>query len=1274
MPDWNKSFPAVLGLEWMPTREGTRSVSPGPPAMQRMTSTTAETIESLTLPARANPAETRPLRTVVDIIPEGQESVDFTGPVQFVDLVPNADVELGTWTDLAGGTTDIYTGLTSGIVWPDPAVEAAGIQDETGFANYRFQVDASAFAGGGGLEDARICRVELALVAQAVGGGFRQIRTAFRNATTGTTNYDPGGGNQTSIHGFGGVLTRIWGEINPLTGRPWLPADIAAFDGGDWTILIRSETASPTNTPTIYSAALRVHYLETENRVAAAVWERPTSISADRITVTTDSITSLPDGATTWSKPGSGDFLLWWRQAHDPPIHTGGPATDIRWQLLIQDLGPAGNPSSVVFPLTTDGTPPAPAGVLAFDSRPFSFPQGGTEPFQADGQGATGFGLDTAGGPSDDSQPYREMGPTSQPPGWAQVTSSQKVGQQVTPSAGASYLGVRTVIIPPNTGNPTLRVAVHRVSDGQQVGGQLVLSADEVRALPEIAGAQVSGQRLRFIEGFLSAAAPLTASVDYEVRLTATGGVWTALAPFSNVAEAASFSGTAGGAFIGPTLFTDRDLVVNLLIQPDPPQNFTAAPEAVPVETYACSATEIEHMRLDWDPGANPLGSAFARYEVERQLLPDVAGTPCAPTQPSMLLLDGSAGANMTTPDSEAFTVGAQQLQAVVELAPDTWSPAGGELVVGQWPNTAGENSWVLALTAAGELNFAFGDASGDFDAGNQRTSAVHGLPDGAWRFARVTFTPNDGTGTLADSMDGAGDSDTVDSTSHVAPSVAANAIGDLLICAWQSWEGAPQTYTAPGGMTQGPTTTGFWNDCMAATEVLGASGATGTRTATYGTADAWSAASTVVFGDGSSPVIEESLSGQATDDTVTLTTDPSTQAGWWLVAVHAVDFDPDNQMGQPSGSGWQLVADSGFQASGTSRMRMWARRLETGGAKAVTFPLAPSPGTSDVHARLFVLSNVLTVDNDITRFEQSQDGVSWTQIGSDIVTASGGVTLFDSAEDLIVGGAGGQELTGRVRQASVSVGGVPVASPDVTGLDPGEASLTDTQSNLWTVNGAAQVVEDPEAPPIIPTDPACAWTLIARITSSEGTTTFLDRELPRGIEALYRVRVVATTGAFSDWVVAGPVEVPASGCVMIFTSNEQPELEVVHDYEPESSYPVLSNAGDELLPIAGADYQVAFMEPETRGLGWRTTVTANFGTQPTDRDGMTVGGPAVFRPLLDIARSLAIPYVCVLDKDGNRWLGHVELTDPAQNQPGHRYPVDVVITPTRGDSLPAED
>lgn len=236
----------------------------------------------------------------------------------------------------------------------------------------------------------------------------------------------------------------------------------------------------------------------------------------------------------------------------------------------------------------------------------------------------------------------------------------------------------------------------------------------------------------------------------------------------------------------------------------------------------------------------------------------------------------------------------------------------------------------------------------------------------------------------------GAGSADdTTSTTSFVAPSVNAPASGDLLICMWCNFN-AIDTYTLPGSMTIAALTDGTYTSCEDATEVLGSSGATGTRTATFGTSDLWSALSVVVHGASGTPSVDEFLSDVdtgvgGTAQPVTLTTILPVAEGDWLLALHAWDWDPGNNMSAPSGTGWIAIADSILANASVSRVRAWAKQITAveAGIQTVTFGVVG--GINDNHARLYAISGATGITQEFTVTRSVNGVVKSHAAGSDV-------------------------------------------------------------------------------------------------------------------------------------------------------------------------------------------------------------------------------------------------------------------------------------------------
>jgi hypothetical protein len=190
------------------------------------------------------------------------------------------------------------------------------------------------------------------------------------------------------------------------------------------------------------------------------------------------------------------------------------------------------------------------------------------------------------------------------------------------------------------------------------------------------------------------------------------------------------------------------------------------------------------------------------------------------------------------------------------------------------------------------------------------------------------TFERNAGAATAGADFNEAG------SDPALAPSVDAPAPG-LLICAWTGylWNG---TYTLDGAMTPVVQQSGsIYGPSAVATQEI-AAGATGTRTATAGSSQPWSAASLAIPGTVN---IDDAVWG--TENTglnpITVNTTAAAAVGDWIIAVHAAGWDASDNMTAPAGDGWELIAGSNSGVADVSRTRIWARQVTTAGPQSVT-------------------------------------------------------------------------------------------------------------------------------------------------------------------------------------------------------------------------------------------------------------------------------------------------------------------------------------------------
>lgn len=345
-----------------------------------------------------------------------------------------------------------------------------------------------------------------------------------------------------------------------------------------------------------------------------------------------------------------------------------------------------------------------------------------------------------------------------------------------------------------------------------------------------------------------------------------------------------------------------------------------------------------------------------------------------------------------------------------VENLPDDLSPDGFDLLVlgyreeladGRWDitfNCAPAGPWTVGVvgdavlgradTEASELGGAV--SSTDTTLYVLTTSGVLWTTDGGeYPFdlvvggERVTATAAAAAG--GSSMVAAGTGTTTASTSHVAPSVSAPGSADLLVCAWIPWDNAANAYTVPGSMTELSQTPGTFARLTDAYEVLSGSGATGTRTATRVSSDAWAAVSVVVSGaPNNTPVIEEHLAGTTTTPTaLTLTTAGTTEVGWWLLAIQGWDENGAAEDGGPDGEGWELLVTSGLQDANAPYLTVYAKRVTVAGAQAVTWQAGSA---TDNQGTVSVLSGVTDLTGQAFTVVRSVNGVEKAHVvGTDV-------------------------------------------------------------------------------------------------------------------------------------------------------------------------------------------------------------------------------------------------------------------------------------------------
>ena len=173
-----------------------------------------------------------------------------------------------------------------------------------------------------------------------------------------------------------------------------------------------------------------------------------------------------------------------------------------------------------------------------------------------------------------------------------------------------------------------------------------------------------------------------------------------------------------------------------------------------------------------------------------------------------------------------------------------------------------------------------------------------------------------------------------------------------------------------------------------------------------------------------------------------------------------------------PGGSGQYIIGQ--FPGGGQNS---WALGIDSTGKPRLDYTTDGTTGLSSTATQVtgFKPGSVhwldMTLDRDngaagrTVTFRFSEDGFTWTTIGTPVTTA-GTVSLFNSNGALLIGG-GSLPLAGQVYEADVRIGGEMgsvVASPRFSDLDLSATSFTDGSGLAWTITSTAKVRYDDQA------------------------------------------------------------------------------------------------------------------------------------------------------------------------------------------------------------------
>ena len=197
--------------------------------------------------------------------------------------------------------------------------------------------------------------------------------------------------------------------------------------------------------------------------------------------------------------------------------------------------------------------------------------------------------------------------------------------------------------------------------------------------------------------------------------------------------------------------------------------------------------------------------------------------------------------------------------------------------------------------------------------------------------------------------------------------------------------------------------------------------------------------------------------------------------------------------------------------------------------------------------------------------------------------------------------------------------------------------------------------------------DLGTTWATIAYI-ETESESDYADYEVKPDTPELYRVRVVRTDGATSDWTtLAAPVTTARLSGALLLVSNADPSIACGFVIlGPTQQYDFLDASESVYMAMHGRDMHVRFRPLEARGVRWSLNVLV-YVLDEAEPDGGAPPNGAGIRAF-DTVRAVGtatIPYVCVLTPWGERLFGAVDITTGVQTEPAHYYVATLTFTQT---------
>jgi hypothetical protein len=196
--------------------------------------------------------------------------------------------------------------------------------------------------------------------------------------------------------------------------------------------------------------------------------------------------------------------------------------------------------------------------------------------------------------------------------------------------------------------------------------------------------------------------------------------------------------------------------------------------------------------------------------------------------------------------------------------------------------------------------------------------------------------------------------------------------------------------------------------------------------------------------------------------------------------------------------------------------------------------------------------------------------------------------------------------------------------------------------------------------------DAGVTWERIGEITN-ESVSELEHREAKRNVLGSYRIRVRRLDWSCSEWSDIETATPVMDCCGYVLTSNAAPELTLwADDLGPERT--TRPEQRVELQRYYGRNHAGGHHSLEWDGVSFTRTLVLGSegvvaGNETPDAEAASedeiYGALTAFLP----SKGASLPYVCVLDQNGNRWFCSMDLGLWQHGTPGNVYTADVTFT-----------